>query len=127
MRVSLGVPYGRRVLLYHPELFNDYEEVIIFPREEFRIIYDSIREWIDDICKSDGYLKTGKDFLLLGYWPDIMESIKLIEININLILDEEPLQTYLDAYLYGTITKDVDIPTEFESSVLGKLRSYIDI
>jgi len=127
MRVSQGVPCGRMVLLYDPKLFNDYEEVIIFPREEFRIIYDSIREWLDDICKSDGYLKTGEDFLLLGYWPDIMEKVKLIEININLIFDQRPLQTYLDAYLYGTVTDYVDAAADFESKVPGKSRSSIDL
>ena len=35
MRFSQGASYGRYGELYHPEVFNDREEVIVFKREEF--------------------------------------------------------------------------------------------
>jgi len=125
MRVSRGVPCGRIVLPYNPELFNEHEEVIIFTREEFKNRYNSVMDFVRYIFKVDGYLKTGKDFLLLGYWSDIMEIVKLIELNINLIFDRKPIQTCLDVYLYGTITDHVDVVGESESKVPAKLRTSI--
>lgn len=38
MRTSQGASYGRFGDLYHPEVFNDHEEVIVFKREEFKCI-----------------------------------------------------------------------------------------
>ena len=40
MKFSQGASYGRYGELYHPEMFNDREEVIVFKREEFAVIID---------------------------------------------------------------------------------------
>jgi hypothetical protein len=37
MRVSPGASYGRYGELYHPELFNDREEVIVFKRKILQV------------------------------------------------------------------------------------------
>lgn len=37
-----------------------------------------------------------------GYWPKIMESVDLIDFNMDLIFKKEPLQSYLDVYLYNS-------------------------
>jgi hypothetical protein len=39
MRLSQGVPCGRKLELYNPELFNKQEEVIIFVRDKFNRTY----------------------------------------------------------------------------------------
>lgn len=44
MRVSEGILRGRKVQLYHPELFSDHEEVVIYTRDAFRRNYLSIKE-----------------------------------------------------------------------------------
>ena len=72
MRVSEGVPNGRIVELYNPVLFQEHEEVIVFPREEFNRIYRSIQEQIDYINKVDILLDRVEEWMLLGYWPKIL-------------------------------------------------------
>ena len=56
MRVTEAVPNGRIVEVYNPGLFPEYEEVIVFAREEFNRTYSSIREQIDYINKVDMHL-----------------------------------------------------------------------
>jgi hypothetical protein len=103
MRVSEGVPIGRFVRLYNPEIFHEYEEVIVFNRTEFQRTYASIEEQVDHINRTYLYLDKNDEWKLLGYWPKIMERVHLLDINMDLILKNEPLQCYLDSYLYNTI------------------------
>ena len=42
MRFSQGASYGRYGELYHTEVFNDHEEVIVFKREEFASAFRSM-------------------------------------------------------------------------------------
>jgi hypothetical protein len=52
MRFSQGASYGRYGELYHPEVFSDREEVIVFKREEFGSAFRSMidqTEFIEDI------------------------------------------------------------------------------
>jgi hypothetical protein len=123
MRVSEGVPRGRFVRLYNPEIFHEYEEVIVFNRSEFQRTYASIEEQIDHINKKYLYLDRNDDWKLLGYWPKIMARVNLLDLNMDLIFKNEPLQCYLDAYLYSTIQspeKEV-VKTEKEVIRTGKV------
>lgn len=103
MRVSLGVPRGRNVELFNADLFQEHEEVIVFTREDFYRTYTSMREQIDYINKKGIIIEIGGDWKLLGCWPNIMKKIHLLDLHMNLIFEKEPLQSYLDAYLFNTI------------------------
>lgn len=100
MRVSEGVPEGRIAELYHPELFQEEEEVIVFTREEFSRTYTSLKEQIDYIVMVDLHLDRSEEWKLMEYWPRIMQSVHRIDLSMDLIFQKEPLQSYLDAYLY---------------------------
>jgi hypothetical protein len=43
MRASQGVLSGMKVMPYNPEMFQEYEEVIIYPREEFERNFRAIK------------------------------------------------------------------------------------
>ena len=103
MRVSEGVPDGRIVELYNSEMFKEHEEVIIFTRDEFNRFYTSMLRQINYINEIDLYFDRTEEWKLLGYWPRILERIHILDINIDSLLKEEPLQCYLDASLYNTI------------------------
>jgi len=69
-------------------------------------------EQIDYINKTTMHLDPSEEWNLIGYRPKIMEWIHLLDLNIDLIFEKEPLQSYLDAYLYKTIpnvNKDVAV------------------
>ena len=103
MRMSEGAPRGRIAELYHPEMFQEHEEVIVFTRDEFNRIYTSMRDQIDYINKTDLHLDRNEEWKLIGYWPKIMQSVHRIDVNMDLMFKKEPLQSYLDAYLYNNI------------------------
>ena len=103
MRVSEGVPNGRIAEPYNPGLFQKHEEVIVFEREGFKRTYNSIREQIEYINKIAVHLDEGEDWKLLGYWPKILERIHILDINMNLMFKEEPVQCYLDTYLHNAV------------------------
>jgi hypothetical protein len=93
---------GRRVQLYHPEFFNEHEEVIIFTREEFKRMYQSMAMQIDHITRLDMSLDRSEEWMMIGVWPKIMERIRLLDLNLESIFSNKPLQTYLDTYIYDT-------------------------
>jgi hypothetical protein len=103
MRVSEGVPNGRIAELYNPGLFQEHEEVIVFRRKDFNRTYRSIQEQIDYINKVDILLDRVEEWMLLGYWPKILERTHMLDINMNSMFKKQPFQCYLDAYLYDTI------------------------
>jgi len=103
MRISEGVPNGRIAELYNPEMFQEHEEVIVFAREEFNRIYRSIQEQIDYINKVDMHLDRNEEWKLIGYWTRILERINILDLNMNSMFKKEPMQCYLDSYLYNTI------------------------
>lgn len=101
MRVSEGVPCGRFAELYNPEIFQENESVIVFTRDDINRMYTAIMEQIDHINKIA--LQVDEEWKLLGYWPKIMQGVDLIDFNLDLIFEKEPVQSYLDAYLYNNI------------------------
>ena len=103
MKVSEGVPNGRIAELYNPEMFLNYDEVIVFTREDFNRTYRSMIEQIDYIQKVEMHLDRSEEWKLIGYWTRILESINILDLNINLIFKEEPKQCYLDTYICNTI------------------------
>ena len=102
MRVSEGVPKGRIAELYNPEMFQDCEEVIVFTRDEFSRFYNSMQEQIDYINEIDLYLDRSGEWKLIGYWPKILERVNILDVNMDSLLKNEPLQCYIDASLYKT-------------------------
>jgi len=103
MRISQGASYGRKVELYNPEMFQEREEVIVFTRNEFNRFYTSMREQIEYINEIDLYFDRSEEWKLIGYWPKILERVHILDVNMDSLLKEEPLQCYLDASLYNTI------------------------
>ncbi|MCE5214251.1 MAG: hypothetical protein LLF83_05975 [Methanobacterium sp.] len=103
MRVSEGVPRGRFAELYHPEMFSEGEEVIVFTRDEFNRTYSSLGEQIAHINRTYLRLDRDEDWKLIGYWPRILERVHILDLNMDQIYKNQPLQCYLDAYLYPTI------------------------
>ena len=103
MRVSEGVPFGRVAELYNPEMFHEHENVIVFTRDDINRTYFSIMAEIDHVNKIDLHLDRSEEWKLIGYWPEIMQKVHSIDMNIDLIFKKEPLQSYLDTYLYNNI------------------------
>lgn len=103
MRVSEGVPSGRFIELYNPEMFSEGEEVIAFTREEFNRTYTSMREQIDHVNKTYLHINRAEDWKLIGYWPKIMDKVYILEVNIDSIFKKELQQCYLDTYIYNAI------------------------
>jgi hypothetical protein len=103
MRVSQGVPSGRGVYIYHPELLDDHEEVIIYTRNEFRRTYTLMQEQVDFIHKLDfrRYNYEREDHV--GHWPMIMDRVHILASGMNSLLGDKPLQAYLDSYLYNEV------------------------
>lgn len=100
MRLSQGVLCGRRIEVYHPEFFDEHEEVIIFTREEFRRMYQSMTTQINHLHRLDMGLDRGEEWRLMGVWPKIMERIHILSLNLENVFNNKPLQTYLDSYIY---------------------------
>lgn len=103
MRLSQGVLYGRRIELYNPEFFEEHEEVIIFTREEFRRMYQSMAVQINHLHRLDIGLDRGEEWKLMGIWPKFMEYIHILTLNLESIFNNKPLQTYLDSYIYDSV------------------------
>ena len=103
MRASQGIPQGPKARLYHPELFQNHEEVIVYEREEFRRNFKAMRNSIGDIFLIYLGLDTEDDFMLLGQWPRIMERIHIINLELNSFFSEKPVQCCLDTYMHNTI------------------------
>ncbi len=104
MRVSEGVPFGRNAKLYNPEMFQEHENVIVFTRDDINRTYTSIMAEIDYINKIDLHLDRSEEWKLIGYWPKIMQSVHRIDMDMDLMFKKEPLQSYLDAYIYNDIS-----------------------
>jgi hypothetical protein len=101
MRASQGASYGNYGELYHPEVFDDHEEVIVFKREEFASAFKSMMNSIEFIEDINLKFKRQDDYKLLGLWPKIMGSIHIIDVNIDDFLIQESSQGRLDAFLFN--------------------------
>jgi len=122
MRVSEGVPDGRIAELYNPEMFQKHEEVIVFTKEEFNRTYISIRKQIDYINKIGLHLDRSEEWKLIGYWPKIMQNVHRIDMNMDLIFKKEPIQSYLDAYLYDNIQSSQNKVSVSEKEAITKIK-----
>ncbi len=123
MRVSEGLPFGRIAKLYNPEMFQEHETVIVFTRADISRAYTSIMMQIDHINKIDLHLDRKEGWKLIGYWPEIMQSVHRIDMNMNLISKKEPLQSYLDAYIYN-MEKKVSVSPKKANIKTSNLNLY---
>ena len=117
IRVSEGIPRGRKVHLYHPELFSDHEEVIIYTRDEFRRNYLAMREYIEYAFKQYSQIDSEREFELAGHWARIMERIHFFNVNMELLLDKGPSQAYLDTYVEIHVDPSEDLLLESARNV----------
>lgn len=117
MRVSEGIPRGRKVHLYHPKLFSDHEEVIIYTRNEFRRNYLGMREYIEYAFKQYSQIDIEREWELAGYWARIMERIHFLNVNMELLLDKGPSQAYLDTYVEIPVDPSEDLLLESARNV----------
>lgn len=120
MRVSEGVPCGRTVELYNPEMFQEREEVIVYTRDEFNRFYTSMQEQINYISRI--YLEPSEEWKLIGYWPKIMERVHILDRNMDLLFEKDQKQSYLDAYLYNTIQNSEKKDSTSEKIIPVKLK-----
>lgn len=107
MRASQGIPHGPKARPYHPELFQNHEEVIVYEREEFKRNFKAMRNSIGDIFLMYLGLDAEDDFMLLGQWPRIMEKIHIINLELNSFFNEKPVQCCLDTYMHNPV-KDTE-------------------
>ncbi len=100
MKFSQGASYGRYGELFHPEMFNDRDEVIVFKREEFASTFRSMMDQIEFIEDIDLKFNQKDDYKLLGFWPQILGRVHIIDVNIDGFLIQDSIQSHLDAFLY---------------------------
>lgn len=117
MRVSEAIPQGRNVLLYHPELFKEHEEVIVYDRDEFKRTYLSMHEYIDDIIKLYCCHDRDRYWELEALWSVIMERINMININKDLFYELKDAQSYLDTYVKIPVESPEDLYTDTATKV----------
>ncbi len=118
MKFSQGASYGRYGELYHPEVFNDHEEVIVFKREDFASAYKSMMNSIEFIKDINLKFNQQDDYKISALWPRIMSRVHIIDVNIDDFLMHESSQGLLDAFLYpvpeplstGLIESRIKIP-----------------
>lgn len=104
MRASQAIPFGAKAILYHPELFSDHEEVIIYERDEFRRTFSSIRDYIQEIFLKNHQLEQQQNSRrLMGEWIWIMGRVHLINNSLEDFFTETPCQGYLDSYIHNPV------------------------
>ncbi|CDG64290.1 MAG: hypothetical protein PWQ15_192 [Methanobacterium sp.] len=117
MRVSEGILRGRKVQLYHPELFSDHEEVVIYTRDAFRRNYLSIKENLEYAIKQYSQIDKQREWELTGYWARIMERIHFVNVDMELFLDKSPSQAFLDTYVKIPVDTTEDLIAESAQKV----------
>lgn len=120
MRASQGVLSGMKVMPYNPGMFQEFEEVIIYPREEFKRNFIAIKEHLNYIFRRNLLLDLSDEWKLMGELPRIMERIHMIDIEMNNFFSAKDSQTYLDTYL------DADVKV-MEDEVLESLSNVSEL
>lgn len=118
MRLSQGVLCGQKIELYNPEFFEEHEEVIIFTREEFGRMYQSMATQINHLNHWDMVLDRGDEWNSMGVWPKIMERAHILTLNLENIFSVSTLQTYLDSYIFDGVGADEKAALNLSNEVL---------
>ncbi|OPX57687.1 MAG: hypothetical protein A4E25_02062 [Methanobacterium sp. PtaB.Bin024] len=104
MRASQAVPFGAMAILYHPKLFSQHEEVIIYERDEFRRTFSSIRNCIQEIFLKNHQLNQQQNRRrLMGEWIWIMKQVHIINNDLEDFFTETPCQGYMDTYMHNLV------------------------
>ena len=101
MKFSQGASYGRYGELYHPEVFNEREEVIVFKREEFASAFKSMMNSIEFIEDINLKFNQQEDYKISALWPRIMSRVHIIDVNID---------DFLSSRIYSRSTRCFLIP-----------------
>ncbi len=112
-------------ILYDPELFQEHEEVIVFTRDELNRRIRSIIDEIEYVNKIYLNLDRSEEWKLIGIWPKIMQSVHHIDLNMDLIFKKEPLQSYLDTYIYDDVKdqeKSAAVSEAFKAFYFGQTK-----
>ena len=97
MRASQTVPFGAMAILYHPKLFSQHEEIIIYERDEFRRTFSNIRDCIQEIFLKNHRLDQQQNRRrLMGEWIWIMKQVYIIHNNLEDFFTETPCKGYMD-------------------------------
>ncbi|NYB52626.1 MAG: hypothetical protein HVN35_08730 [Methanobacteriaceae archaeon] len=119
MRASQGVPSGRKVMLYHPELFCEYEEVIIYPQREFKRNFMTIKDHVNYSFLMDCQFGIREEWQIMGYWLAILERVNMIEIGMNQFFSARESQSCLDSYLYAEFSDEtINLDGEISESLI---------
>ena len=86
--------------MYHPEAFNEREEVIVFKREEFASAFKSMMNSIEFIEDINLKFNQQKYYKISALWPRIMSRVHIIDVNIDDFIVQDATQGLLDAFLY---------------------------
>ena len=100
MKFSQGASYGRYGELYHPEVFYEREEVIVFKRDEFASAYKSMMNSIEFIEDINLKFNQQDDYKIAALWPRIMSRVHIIDVNMDDFIVQDATQGLLDAFLY---------------------------
>lgn len=113
MRASQAMPFGAKAILYHPKLFSEYEEVIIYERDEFRRTFNNIRDSIQEIFLKNHQLEQQQNSRgLMGEWIWIMERIHLIDNNLEDFFTDNSCQGFLDTYIPNPVESEEGVIME---------------
>ena len=105
MRVSEGVFFGRIAKLNNLEKFQNREEVIGFPLEDFNRTYNSISQQIDYINKIGLHLDESEEWKLIGYWPKIMQRVHRIDMHMAFNTQKRTTYNHILMHTYMRIFK----------------------
>jgi hypothetical protein len=107
------MPFGAKAILYHPKLFSEREEVIIYERDEFRRTFNNIRDCIQEIFLKNHQLEQQQNSRgLMGEWIWIMERIHLIDNNLEDFFTDNSCQGFLDTYIPNSVESEEGIIME---------------
>ena len=105
MKASLGIPHGHQARPYHPKIFQNHEEVIVYEREEFRRNYNQIRENINHIILTNLEINCEEDWKLMGRTDYIVNKINSVIDKIK--RDKQLHANYIDSIKIFTKTTTV--------------------
>jgi hypothetical protein len=60
MRYSYGIVQGKTIVTYKPHLFHNYQDLLVFPAENFRKWHSQINEYLDGVYQVNAHKQEKK-------------------------------------------------------------------